>query len=132
MNINLIKFLSKLKNAALSKHEQVKLPYNKLYLEIIELLYKEGFIQSFFIKPVASRIQNQFIIFITLRYINNKTIFKNLKFISIPSKVYYLNIRNLAKISNKKIVLVLSTNKGLLTGLESKKYNIGGKLLFTI
>lgn len=132
MNINLIKFLSKLKNASLSKHEQVKVPYNKLYLEIVELLYKEGFIQSFFIKPAVSRLKNKFILFITLRYINNKTIFKNLQFISVPSNLNYLNIKSLSKISNKKIVLFLSTNKGLLTGLESKKDNIGGKLLFTI
>ena len=132
MNINLINFLSKLKNASLSKQEQISIPYNKLYLKVVELLYKEGLIQSFFIKPVSSRLTNKFTLFISLRYINNKSIFKSLKFISIPSNLSYLNIKSLSKISNKKIILFLSTNKGLLTGGDSKKYNIGGKLLFAI
>ena len=132
MNINLIKLLSKLKNASLSKHECISTPYNKLYLKVVKLLYKEGFIQSFFVKKTVSRLNTKFNIFITLRYVNNKSLFQNLNIISTPSRVNYLNIKDLSKISNKKIVLFLSTNRGLLTGLESKKYNIGGKLLFTI
>jgi|TARA_B110000879_G_C11153800_1_gene505890 small subunit ribosomal protein S8 len=132
MNINLIKLLSKLKNASLSKQECISTPYNKLYLKVVKLLYKEGFIQSFFVKKTVSRLNTKFNIFITLRYVNNKSLFQNLNIISTPSRVNYLNIKDLSKISNKKIVLFLSTNRGLLTGLESKKYNIGGKLLFTI
>lgn len=132
MNINLIKFLSKLKNASLSKQERISIPYNKLYLEVIKLLYREGFIQSFFIKPAFSRLTNEFTLFVTLRYVNSKSVFKNLRIISTPSRVNYLNIKDLSKVSNKKNVLFLSTSKGLLTGLESKKCNIGGKLLFTI
>jgi len=132
MNINLINFLLKLKNASLSKQESVSTPYNKLYLDVVRLFYKEGFIQSFFVKKIVSRLNNKFVIFIVLKYINNKSIFQNLRVISIPSRINYLNIKDLSKISNKKLVLFLSTSKGLLTGLGSKKYNIGGKLLFKI
>jgi len=132
MNINLIKFLSKLKNASLSKQEVISIDYNKLCLDVVKLLYKEGFIQSFSIKKISFGSNTQFKIFITLRYFNNKPIFKNLKIVSTPSRLNYLNIKDLSKISNKKIILILSTNRGLLTSLECKKHKIGGKLLFTL
>ena len=132
MNINLIKFLSKLKNASISKQEVVSTGYNNLCLAVVKLLYKEGFIQSFSIKKVSFNSNVELKIFITLRYFNNKPIFKNLKIVSTPSRLNYLNIKDLSKISNKKIVLILSTNKGLLTSLECKKHKIGGKLLFAL
>jgi|TARA_B110000967_G_scaffold209162_1_gene264085 small subunit ribosomal protein S8 len=132
MNINLIKFLSKLKNASISKQEVVSIDYNKLCLGVVKLLYKEGFIQSFSIKKISFSSNVELKIFITLRYFNNKPIFKNLKIVSTPSRLNYLNIKDLSKISNKKIILILSTNKGLLTSLECKKHKIGGKLLFAL
>jgi len=132
MNINLIKFLSKLKNASISKQEVVSVDYNKLCLGVVKLLYKEGFIQSFSIKKISFSSNVELKIFITLRYFNNKPIFKNLKIVSTPSRLNYLNIKDLSKISNKKIILILSTNKGLLTSLECKKHKIGGKLLFAL
>ena len=132
MNINLIKFLSKLKNASISKQEVISTDYNNLCLAVVKLLYKEGFIQSFSIKKVSFNPNVELKIFITLRYFNNKPIFKNLRIVSTPSRLNYLNIKDLSKISNKKIVLILSTNKGLLTSLECKKHKIGGKLLFAL
>ena len=84
MNINLIKFLSKLKNASISKQEVVSIDYNKLCLGVVKLLYKEGFIQSFSIKKISFSSNVELKIFITLRYFNNKPIFKNLKIVSTP------------------------------------------------
>ena len=132
MNINLINLLSKLKNASFSKHEQLSVDYNKLCLGVVGLLYKEGFIQSFSVKCVFEGLNSKLKIFITLRYFNNKSVFKNLKIVSTPSRVNFLNTKDLSKISNKKLVLFLSTSNGLLTSLECKKKNIGGKLLFTL
>lgn len=132
MNINLINFLSKLKNASFSKHELISIDYNKLCFEVVCLLYKEGFIQSFSLNRVLTDSKFKLKIFICLRYAYNKSIFKNLKIISTPSRVNFLNTKDLSKLSNKKVILVLSTNKGLLTSLECKKHTIGGKLLFAL
>jgi ribosomal protein S8 len=41
-----------------------------------------------------------------------------------------LKIKSISKLSTKKRILVFSTSKGLLNGLECKKQNIGGTLLF--
>ena len=121
MNITLIQLLLKLKNASLARKEIVTIKYNKLCLDLLKLLYIEGFIQSFNIQTIDSPfLKKQLQISITLRYFYNKPIFKNLKIVSKPSYVKYLKLKDLCKIVDKKSVLFLSTNKGLLTSLDCK------------
>ena len=89
-------------------------------------------IQSFFIKEEVILNKATLKICITLRAIYNKPLLKSLKIISTPVKITYLTLKNLAKLPSTKSILVLSTSKGFLTGLECKKQKIGGVLLFII
>ena len=131
MNANLIKLILKLKNASASQKELIFNTYNVSSIELLKLLYAEGFIQSFSIQTVNEKdSKKNYEIKVTLRYFYNKPTFKNLKIVSSPSYTKYMGLKDLSKLSNKKRVLVLSTNKGLLTGLECKKQQVGGTLLF--
>lgn len=131
MNINLIKLLLQLKNASLVKREVVRFNCNLLCLELLKLLYNEGFIQSFKIesKSVFNN-EKQFQTTIMLRYSYNKPALKTLRIISTPSHSKYLTLKDISKVQDRKNILFLSTNKGLLTGLQCKKNKIGGTLLF--
>jgi small subunit ribosomal protein S8 len=120
----IINFLLTLKNASSLKKEKIKIKYSKHSLELVVCLYNEGFIHSYQLK------NNQ--ILIILRYFFNKPILKNLKIISTPSKLRYLNLKALSKLSNKKTSLFFSTSKGLLTLNQCKKNKIGGILLFLV
>ena len=71
MNIQTIKNLNKLKNASLIKSESISLEYSFLILNIIQNLYKEGFIQSFKVKKDL-KTEKKFII-VNLRYYFNFT-----------------------------------------------------------
>ena len=42
----------------------------------------------------------------------------------------YIKYLDICKILNQYKLLIISTNKGLLTGEACKKYKLGGKLLF--
>jgi small subunit ribosomal protein S8 len=132
MSNTLIKFLIKLKNAALSKQESVSFDFNTLNLNITEFLYNEGLIQSFFLHDEVILNKSTLKICITLRAIYNKPLLKSLKIISTPVKMTYLTFKNLSKLPSTKTLLVLSTSKGFLTGLACKKQKLGGVLLFTI
>jgi small subunit ribosomal protein S8 len=131
MNINLIKLLLQLKNASLVKKEVVNFNCNVLCIELLKLLYKEGFIQSFSVDSKSlSNNDKQFQTTISLRYSYNKPTLKALKIISTPSYSKYLTLKDISKVQDRKNILFLSTNKGLLTGLQCKKKNIAGTLLF--
>ena len=111
-----------LKNASMIKKESIIILNSNLNFKIITFLYKEGFIQSF--------KKNDKKIFVFLRYSFNKDFFSNLKIVSTTTLKYYLSYKDLCKITNKRFILLLSTSKGFLTGLECKKQQIGGKLFF--
>jgi small subunit ribosomal protein S8 len=131
MNTNLIKLLLQLKNASLVKKEVVEFNCNSLCLELLKLLYTEGFIQSFrILSKNRSDNEKQFQTTIMLRYSYNKPALKTLKIISTPSYSKYLTLKDISKIQDRKNILFLSTNRGLLTGLQCKKNKIGGTLLF--
>jgi small subunit ribosomal protein S8 len=131
MNTNLIKLLLQLKNASLVKKEVVEFNCNSLCLELLKLLYTEGFIQSFrVLSKNRSDNEKQFQTTIMLRYSYNKPALKTLKIISTPSYSKYLTLKDISKIQDRKNILFLSTNRGLLTGLQCKKNKIGGTLLF--
>jgi small subunit ribosomal protein S8 len=133
MNTNLIKLLLQLKNASLVKKEHINIKCNLSGLNLIKLLYKQGFIQSFSVDfNVESNQKKEFDTKVFLRYFYNKSIFKKLKIVSTPSYIKYLTYKDISKIKDKKDVLFLSTNKGFLTGLDCKKNKTGGVLLFVL
>jgi len=128
MNIQTIKNLNKLKNASLIKSEFIILEYSFLILNIIQKLYKEGFIQSFKIKTDLKT--NKKVILVNLRYYFNKPIFKRLKIFSSSSQSRALDFQNLSRLNIRKNVLFLSTSQGILTHLECKQRKLGGILFF--
>lgn len=129
MNITTIHNLNKLKNASYVNHELAHIDSNKLTEKLLKLLYKEGFILSYRIKK-----NSKFISFpksvVSLRYLYNRPIFKNLKIISSPSQRRFFGLKNISRLSSKNNLLVFSTNLGLLTLNECKKFGLGGILLF--
>jgi small subunit ribosomal protein S8 len=122
MNQYIINFLIRLKNASFSKKEYINVQYSEHMLQIIKSLYEEGFIQSFKITDKT--------VYVVLRYFFNKPILKNIKLVSTPSRARYLNFKSLTKLSTKKFVLYLSTDKGILTLSQCKKLKVGGVALF--
>lgn len=129
MNLETIKFLSQLKNASLVNHENVCVRSNRLIQSLLKFLYKEGLVLSFRTKKhqLFGFTSNSFV---NLRYFFNKPIFKHFKIMSSPSKRKYVSLHILSRIYSKKNIFLFSTNKGLLTLNECKKFKVGGLLLF--
>jgi ribosomal protein S8 len=122
MKATTINFLLMLKNSSMCNKEQCVIKKNKTCLKILQILYKEGLIQSF------SAIDQSIII--QLRYKFNKSIFKRLSIISKPSKEVVCSNQDLNFLLQKTNFLLVETNKGLKTGIECKLENLGGNLLF--
>lgn len=128
MNLNLIKLLLTLKNASVSQKETVYIKYNKMCEKLLKILYTEGLINSYSIQ-FSDTNENRFFK-INLKSIFNRSALRNLKIVSTPSKIKYLSFSDLSKISDKRLIPILSTDMGFLTSLQCKNLQIGGKLLF--
>lgn len=131
MNIKTIHFLTQLKNASSLNKEIVKVDCNKFIINILKLLYEEGFILGFKINKKANFYNETSEAIVYLRYMHNKPILKNLKIISSPSLQRVVRLKELCRIIAKKKFFLFSTNLGLLTLTECKKNHVGGVLLFS-
>ncbi len=122
MNVSQINFLIKLKNSAKYLVEEIFFVYNKNYDNILSFLYKEGFIQYFFLR------NNKLVV--GLRYFLGENNLKGVIIISRPS--FYKNIRykDITKIKQTNNVVAVSTDAGILNLYDCKKQKIGGKILF--
>ena len=128
MNTNFIKLLLALRNASLSKKENLIVEHSAIREKIVKLLYNEGFIQSFIFQTNPSTKRD--FILITLRYSFDKSPLKFLKLLSKPSHTKYMKLADLCNIPDRKFIIFLSTTLGFLTSSDCKKSKIGGKLLF--
>jgi len=123
-----INLLTQLKNAQAAKKESIKVPYSKIDERILEILKKNGYVEDFEKKGRGAKR----ILEIGLKYSDDKKTIEGLKFISKSSRRLYTGYEKIRSVRHGYGLLVLSTNKGILTGKEAKKMKIGGEVLFKI
>jgi ribosomal protein S8 len=128
MNSTLINFLISIKNASIFKKEQLKIFYNKKFILLSKILYKQGLIQDFWLQ----KENFNFYIIIILKYNFNFSNFKNFKIVSKPSRLIYFSFKDIFKIYEKQVLYIFSTSLGYLTSLECKQKKIGGLLFFYV
>ncbi len=132
MNVLLIDNLTRIQNGIKFKSKYVKVKRNKLTMEVLNLLYKNGFINGFFCSE-----QNPYDIFVYLKYVNSKPVFKKFKYFSKPSRMIYCSALEIKKnlLKNGFFVISTSCNGLFLSGfLSDNFYNFknGGTLLFQV
>jgi len=128
MNNQLAFFLLKLKNAALYKKENITISYKKEYITVLNLLYKEGYIQNYSLKCLHNGTN---IIVIYLRHYNNIFALSNLKLLSKQSCIRTIKYKYLTyNIYDIRKTFFITTNQGLQTQLNCKQNRLGGSLVF--
>ena len=119
--------LTRIRNAANSKHKSVDIPASNMKLAIAKILFDEGYIKSF---EEIKEENNQGIIRIALKYTENgKKVIDGLKRISKPGLRVYASKDELPKVLNGLGIALISTSKGIMTDKEARKEGLGGEVL---
>ncbi|MGL4722588.1 MAG: 30S ribosomal protein S8 [Desulfovibrionaceae bacterium] len=116
--------LTRIRNAHMALHKEVCVSCSKMKIAILEILKKEGYIESF---SVEERI-----IKVSLKYVHGKSALLGLRRKSKPSRRMYVGSLDIPHVQNGLGICVLSTSKGVLTGGEARSINVGGELLCEI
>ncbi|MFA6273863.1 MAG: 30S ribosomal protein S8 [Candidatus Paceibacterota bacterium] len=117
-----------MKNASLADKESVALPYSKIKNAIAECLKKEGYISE-----VSKKVKKgQPVLEIKLIYTEKKPRITEVERISKQSRRVYFGMKDIHTVRNGSGLLVLSTPKGILSGKEARKEQVGGEALFKI
>ncbi len=123
-----IDLLTQLKNAQAVKKENIKIYYSKIDEQILEILKKIGYIESFEKKGKGAKR----ILDIKLKYVDGKGVISSIKFISKPSRRIYIGFKEMKPARYSYGVLIISTSKGIMIGDEARKMKLGGEVLFKI
>jgi small subunit ribosomal protein S8 len=117
--------LSRLRNAGSALKPEVLVPYSKIKAEIARILKQEGYISAFELDTTGAHPQ----IKITTKLANRASAIKGLKRVSRPGLRRYVGSQEIPRVLGGMGVAILSTPRGILTGHEAKRQNVGGELL---
>lgn len=118
--------LTRIRNACKMQHRYVDTPSSKVRLNILKLLKEEGFIANFLLRP--SGYQGEVRIFIKYDK-KREPVIQDLKRISKPSCRRYVGHKEIPRVLGGMGLAVVSTSRGIISGLEARKKKVGGELL---
>ena len=118
--------LTRLRNASRARKSEFYVPYSKLKSEIARVLEKEGYIAGFELEtPEAGGPQLK----IKSKFVNKVAAVTGLKRVSKPGLRRYVGAGEVPRVLGGLGIAVLSTSRGVMTGHEAKRQNVGGELL---
>ena len=120
--------LTRIRNALTAKHETVEVPASKMKKAIAEILLNEGWVKD--VKLVEDGYNGK--IAITLKYDEKKSVISGLRRVSKPGLRTYAGVENMPRVLGGFGTVILSTNKGIMTGKNAKAANVGGEVLCEI
>lgn len=124
--------ISQIKNGKQAGLKTIELsePVSKFCIDILNILYKEGFINGFYYK---TNTKNEKKIVISLKYTRTgQNVINSIKQISKPGKRVYTSIKILWKVKSGFGIFILSTPKGIMTDFDARLLNLGGEVLMSV
>ena len=118
-------FLTRLRNAAATRNAEVNAPYSKIKAEIARILKQEGYITDYEVDTNGQFPQ----IKVATKVVNRSSAITGIKRVSKPGLRRYVASDEIPRVLGGMGVSILSTPRGIVTGREAKKQNVGGELL---
>jgi len=120
--------LIRIKNAQKAGKESLQVPHSKFKYEIIKAMERAGFLMSS--EKRGKKIKKTLEISLFPK-VSSKGL-KDVKLISRPSRRVYLGFRKIKSVRGQGGVLIISTSKGVMTGVEAEKEKMGGQVIAKI
>ena len=119
-------YLTRIRNGIQAGHDAVVVPASKMKAQLSGILKQEGYIHSF--KEVEHEGRQYLIV--NLKYVKDKeNVIHGLRRVSRPGLRIYAGVKEIPEVHGGLGIAILSTPRGLLTGKDAKKQNVGGEML---
>lgn len=121
--------LNRIRNAQKARFEKVDIPASNLLQEIARLLKTEGFVRNY--KVISDRKQGTLRIYLKYNE-DQKPVITGLKRISRPGRRSFSGYEDLPSIRGGAGVLIISSNKGVVSDKAARAQKLGGELLCAV
>ncbi len=116
--------LTRLRNAAAVRKQEVVLPLSRVKFEIAKILEKEGYLAG-----VETTDAHHGQLKLKMRYTEDGSVIRDVQRISKPGRRVYATKAELPKVLNDHGIAVVSTSSGLMTNKEARKRGLGGEIV---
>ncbi|MCK6556966.1 30S ribosomal protein S8 [Candidatus Binatia bacterium] len=121
--------LTRIRNGAHARKEQVDVPWSRVKTRIAEVLVAEGYLKEATVVEDGVRK----VLRVWLRYDNNnRPVITGIQRVSRPSLRVYVGATKIPQVRRGLGINVVSTPAGILTDREARKLNLGGELLCSV
>lgn len=119
-------FLTRIRNGLMARKKDIKVNSSKTSRRIAEILLESGYISGFNVEKLGvGEMMN-----LNLRYDSSgSSVIDGLKRISKPGLRAYSSAADIPAVRGGLGITIVSTSKGVMTGAEAKKNNVGGEIL---
>jgi small subunit ribosomal protein S8 len=118
--------LTRLRNAALARHDRCEMPHSNLKQHLAEVLKGEGYVDD----VRTSEGEGAKVLTVVLRYGRDRQpAIDGVRRVSTPGRRVYVRHDRINKVCSGMGVSILSTSRGVMTDREAKKQRVGGELL---
>jgi small subunit ribosomal protein S8 len=122
-------YLTRVRNAVRANHRVVEIPASNLKKAITKILFDQGYILSYKFddKSVQGSIK------IALKYDDNKqSVIRKIERVSKPGLRKYVSSSEMPRILNSLGIAIVSTSKGVMTGKQARRENVGGEVICSV
>ncbi len=116
--------LTRIRNAQRAGKPSVGMPSSKLKVSLAQLLQAEGYVEKF---DVTSDVKPT--LTISLKYFEGKPVIEEIKRVSRPGLRIYKGKDDLNRVKQGLGILIVSTNKGILTDRAARAAGVGGEVI---
>jgi small subunit ribosomal protein S8 len=119
-------FLTRIRNGSMARKREVLTGCSKISMRIAELLEQNGYIQGVKVESDGPKKYMR----IALRYDSaGKPIAEGLSRVSKPGLRAYVGAQEMPSVRAGMGIAIVSTSKGIMTGVDAQKLNVGGEVL---
>ena len=118
--------LTRIRNGNSALKPEVLIPYSRLKAEIAKVLKREGYIADFYAEKLENGRQ---VLKVQLKIVGKERAIVGIKRVSRPGLRRYVGSQDVPRVLGGMGISILTTSRGIMTGREAKKANVGGELL---
>jgi small subunit ribosomal protein S8 len=117
--------LARVRNSTQAQKLEMYVPFSKVKNEVVRILKEEGYISDYALDTSAAHPR----IKITNKISDRASAITGLKRVSRPGLRRYVGADEIPRVLGGMGTAILSTSRGVMSGREAKKQNVGGELL---
>lgn len=120
--------LTRIRNAKMVGKNEITVPSSKMKQVVAEQLKKNGYLVN--VKVEASKPRD--ILVVTINNAGENSTINEISRISKPGRRVYVAAADIPKVKSGRGLVLVSTSKGVMTGVEAIKNKLGGELLLKV